>query len=360
MPQYLQRGSIPPKRHIAHRTSPGYQGEGIFYEEVISTEGFHRAYSIAYHLRPPTRVLAINAMPPKPVAMAEPDALRHIHLKTSKIMRVQDAIHGRLPLFQNADVRITRSRPALEQELFYRNTAQDELWFVRSGTGRLLSMFGSVPFRDLDYLVIPRCTTFKIEFDAIDQADLLIVESRGTIGFPSRYMNPDGQFRLGAPFCERDLRGLNGSSRSIPKDPTSLNCAMEIGGPSTSSGIIRSMSSDGMVLSIHSPSTLWISSRLPGWSINPHPSIKRSKPTGSSCAPLHLGCSIPILRPSRFLMRTAMSNRTNCSTTWPVSSGVGVVSNSIRSPCTRTGSPMAPTQGRSPRVAMRSGPTNWR
>ena len=185
MPQYLQRGSIPPKRHIAHRTSPGYQGEGIFYEEVISTEGFHRAYSIAYHLRPPTRVLAISAMAPKPVAMAEPDALRHIHLKTAKIMRVQDAIHGRLPLFQNADVRITRSRPALEQEFFYRNTAQDELWFVRSGTGRLLSMFGSVPFRDLDYLVIPRCTTFKVEFDAIDQADLLIVESKGTVGFPS-------------------------------------------------------------------------------------------------------------------------------------------------------------------------------
>lgn len=207
MPQYLQRGSIPPKRHIAHRTAPGYQGEGIYYEEVISTEGFHRAYSIAYHLRPPTRVLAISAMPPKPVAMAEPDALRHIHLKTAKIMRVQDAIHGRLPLFQNADVRITRSRPALQQEFFYRNTAQDELWFVRSGTGRLLSMFGSVPFRDLDYLVIPRCTTFKVEFDAIDQTDLLIVESKGTIGFPSRYMNPDGQFRLGAPFCERDLRG---------------------------------------------------------------------------------------------------------------------------------------------------------
>jgi hypothetical protein len=109
--------------------------------------------------------------------MAEADALRHIHLKTAKIDRVQDAIHGRLPLFQNADVRISRSRPALQQEFFYRNAAQDELWFVRSGTGRLLSMFGSVPFRDFDYLVIPRCTTIRIEFDAIDQADLLIVES---------------------------------------------------------------------------------------------------------------------------------------------------------------------------------------
>ena len=207
MPQYLQRGSIPAKRHTAHRTSPGYLGEGIYYEEVISTEGFHRAYSIAYHLRPPTRVLRIQAMPSTSVEMAPPDALRHIHLKTSKISRRADAIHGRLPLFQNSDLRISRSRPSEQQMALYRNAAQDELWFIRSGTGRLRSMFGSVAFRDLDYLVIPRCTTVQIEFDAIEQADMLIVESKGSIGFPSRYLNPDGQFRLGAPFCERDLRG---------------------------------------------------------------------------------------------------------------------------------------------------------
>jgi homogentisate 1,2-dioxygenase len=207
MPQYLKRGSIPAKRHIAHRTNPGYLNEGIYYEEVISTEGFHRAYSIAYHLQPPTRVLRISAMSNKPVELAPADALRHIHLKTAKIPRRQDAIHGRMPLFENSDLRICRCRPAEQQQVLYRNAAQDELWFIRSGTGRLQSMFGSVAFRDLDYLVIPRCTTVQIEFDAIEQADMLVVESKGTIGFPSRYLNPDGQFRLGAPFCERDLRG---------------------------------------------------------------------------------------------------------------------------------------------------------
>ncbi len=40
-----------------------------------------------------------------------------------------------------------------------------------------------------------------------EQADVLIVESNGDLGFPPRYLNPDGQFRLGAPFCERDLHG---------------------------------------------------------------------------------------------------------------------------------------------------------
>ena len=43
------------QRHTAHRTEGGYLGEGIFYEEVVSTHGFSRAYSIVYHRRPPTR-----------------------------------------------------------------------------------------------------------------------------------------------------------------------------------------------------------------------------------------------------------------------------------------------------------------
>ena len=59
MPFYRQLGSIPRKRHIEHRTSPGYRDEGIFYEEVITVAGFDRAYTIAYHLRPPTRVAKV-------------------------------------------------------------------------------------------------------------------------------------------------------------------------------------------------------------------------------------------------------------------------------------------------------------
>ena len=61
MPPYLRLGSIPPKRHIAHRREGGYRGEGIYYEEVVTTAGFGRAYSICYHLRPPTRVRKVEA-----------------------------------------------------------------------------------------------------------------------------------------------------------------------------------------------------------------------------------------------------------------------------------------------------------
>ena len=61
MPHYLKLGSLPKKRHIAHKAEPGYRNEGIYYEEVVTTAGFGRAYSIVYHLRPPTRVRKIEA-----------------------------------------------------------------------------------------------------------------------------------------------------------------------------------------------------------------------------------------------------------------------------------------------------------
>ena len=37
MPPYMRLGSIARKRHIAHRHEPGYRGEGIYYEEVVTT-----------------------------------------------------------------------------------------------------------------------------------------------------------------------------------------------------------------------------------------------------------------------------------------------------------------------------------
>ncbi len=55
MPFYRTLGSLPRKRHIEHRRGSGFRGEGIYYEEVVTLAGFGRAYSICYHLRPPSR-----------------------------------------------------------------------------------------------------------------------------------------------------------------------------------------------------------------------------------------------------------------------------------------------------------------
>jgi homogentisate 1,2-dioxygenase len=208
MPPYLQRGSFPPKRHTAHRTAPGYKGEGLFYEEVITTQGFGRAYSIVYHLRPPTRVRKVEPAGALPIAVAPNDVLRHHHLKAARMPAAGDPVTGRVPMFTNADVTLWRCRPSAAQAELYRNAAADEVLFVHKGRGTLHTLFGPLPFKPFDYVVVPKTTTYRVEFDpSAGQPDLLVIEARGNVGFPPRYLNPDGQFRLGAPFAERDLHG---------------------------------------------------------------------------------------------------------------------------------------------------------
>src|SRR5258708_681139 len=101
MPPYLRLGTIPPKRHTAHHPEPGFRGEGIYYEEVVTTAGFGRAYSIGYHLRPPTRVRKVEAAGETPIDLASETTLRHHHFKTGGIRASGNPITGRLPLLVN-------------------------------------------------------------------------------------------------------------------------------------------------------------------------------------------------------------------------------------------------------------------
>ncbi len=207
MPPYRQLGSFPRKRHIAHRHEPGFRGEGIYYEEVVTVGGFGRAYTICYHLRPPTRVRKVEPAGTMPLDIAEQNVLRHYHLKTGEIKAAGDPIRGRVPLMTNADVTIGRCRPALPQQELFRNATADEVLFVHKGNGTLHSMYGPLPFKPFDYVVIPRCTTYRLEFDNGVPPDLLVVEAAQSVVIPPRYLNPEGQLRLGAPYSERDLHG---------------------------------------------------------------------------------------------------------------------------------------------------------
>jgi homogentisate 1,2-dioxygenase len=207
MPPYRQLGSFPRKRHIAHRREGGYRHEGIYYEEVVTTAGFGRAYTICYHLRPPTRVRAVEPVASVPLEIVSESTLRHHHLKTDPMPPEGDPVSGRVPLLANADVILSRCRPMRPQESLFRNAAADEVVFIHQGQGRLHTMFGVVPFKPFDYIVIPRCTTYRLEFDHEPYPDLLIIEATGNVAIPARYLNPDGQLRMGAPYSERDLHG---------------------------------------------------------------------------------------------------------------------------------------------------------
>src|SRR5258708_7116690 len=177
MPPYVKFGSVPRKRHIALRAAPGYLNEGLYYEEVVGKVGFSRAYSIVYHLRPPTRVTKIEPAGTMTYDAAEQPALRHHHLKTKAIPTQGDPVTGRIPLLTNADVTLHRCRPAKPQAELFRNATADEVVFVHRGRGVLRTMFGVLPFQPFDYVVIPKCTTYEFAFDADTAPDLLVIES---------------------------------------------------------------------------------------------------------------------------------------------------------------------------------------
>ena len=104
-----------------------------------------------------------------------------------------------MPFLANSDVVIARCRPAQPQAELYRNALADEIIFVHRGRGMLQTMFGLLAVKPFDYVVIPRCTTYRLDFDAGASPDLLVIEASGNVGIPKRYVNPDGQIKMGAP-----------------------------------------------------------------------------------------------------------------------------------------------------------------
>src|SRR6201984_1696619 len=114
MPYYQKLGEMPRKHHIwFHRNGagPSYKNEGIAYEHVITTEGFNEAYSIMYHLRPPTRVRGVKLLKCEELKKVTDSPLRHHHLKTAEIPRKGDLYTGRIPILFNQDMTAWRCRP---------------------------------------------------------------------------------------------------------------------------------------------------------------------------------------------------------------------------------------------------------
>ncbi len=212
MPQYLRVGATPRKHHLRfpRARDASYKGEGLHYEHVVTTEGFDRAYSILYHAKPPTRVKAVELVREWAPRAAGPSPLRHHHLKSAGLARRGDPFTGRVPLLFNQDMICSRCRPATamaEGYDFYRNGQFDDIIFVWRGGGWLESPFGRLRYRTDDYIVIPRGTTYRLVPDDIAAEDYLVLESSHPVRLPARYLQPEGQIRMGAPYSERDFHG---------------------------------------------------------------------------------------------------------------------------------------------------------
>jgi len=132
-------------------------------------------------------------------------SLSHRHLKTADLPPFGDPVSGRIPLLVNEDVSIGFCRPAEPMNYFYKNADGDDLLFVQEGDGRLESIFGILPYRAGDYLVIPRGTIYRIVTES-SATRMLIIESASAIEVPRRYRNEYGQLLEHSPYCERDIR----------------------------------------------------------------------------------------------------------------------------------------------------------
>ncbi len=172
-------------------------------EEVFGLEGFSGNESILYHLQSPCRVSEIGAF--EPIVRDEwvPDAHAHRHLRTWDVAPAGDEIGGRRLLMWNEDVEISLCRPVEAMQGFYRNGEGDEVVFVHEGTGTLETIFGNVPYREGDYVVIPRGTTYRFAPEGSQRH--LVFESPGLIEIPRRYRNDYGQLLEHAPYYHRDI-----------------------------------------------------------------------------------------------------------------------------------------------------------
>ena len=158
MPMYQRLGDVPRKRHIQFRDNGT-----LLTEEVMGLEGFTGNESILYHLHSPCRVKELGGVRADRARGVGSRRARAPALPDVRDEPEGDEVTGRRLLMWNDDVEISLCRPAESMEYFYRNGEGDEVIFVHEGAGTLETIFGELPYKEGDYVVIPRGTTYRFK-----------------------------------------------------------------------------------------------------------------------------------------------------------------------------------------------------
>jgi homogentisate 1,2-dioxygenase len=202
MPVYQKHGKVPDKRHVVFRKKNGE----LYHEELFGTEGFSSTSSLVYHLNPPTMVKDIGKAYWAKPELAIEDNLKALSFKGLEVEPSDDYLESRKVFFFNDDMQIGMAAPKQTMvEYFFKNADSDEMLFIHKGSGCCKTMYGTVDFEYGDYVIIPRGTVYKLEFDTLDNK-ILFVEAHSPIRTPKRYRNEFGQLLEHSPFCERDFK----------------------------------------------------------------------------------------------------------------------------------------------------------
>ena len=207
MAYYRSVGSIPPKRHTQHRTPEG----GLYSEELMGEEGFSSDSSLLYHRGIPSAVVDAAPWEPADQSLAENRPLLPRHLRLHDLFpgeewKRADVVTGRRLVLGNGDVRISYVA-AGEASPLYRNAIGDECVYVESGAATVETVFGALPARQGDYVILPRATTHRWLPEGEEPLRGYVIEANSHIAPPPRYLSRYGQLLEHAPYCERDLHG---------------------------------------------------------------------------------------------------------------------------------------------------------
>ena len=161
MAHYRSCGDIPPKRHTQHRRPDG----GLYYEELMGEEGFSSDSSLLYHTGVPSAIVDAMTWEPGDLSTTPNHPLKPRHLRLHDLFpgedwKAVDAVTGRRLVLGNAEVRISYVA-AGEASPLYRNAAGDECVYVEAGAGTVQTVFGTLPVRAGDYVILPRSTTHR-------------------------------------------------------------------------------------------------------------------------------------------------------------------------------------------------------
>jgi homogentisate 1,2-dioxygenase len=231
MPYYRVTGEIPRKRHVRFRRPDG----GLYAEELMGEEGFAADSSLLYHAHLPTAIVKSEGLADAAAdaAITPNHPLLPRHFRTADLPAGGDLVLGRQLLMANDDVRISFAAADSPSGL-YRNSTGDEAVYLRAGSARFESVYGSIEAVAGDYVVVPSGTIHRwipsagraatvassggedasrgeeAGNGAAPPAEALVIEARGHIRPPRRYLSRYGQFLEHSPYSERDLRCPDG------------------------------------------------------------------------------------------------------------------------------------------------------
>lgn len=197
-------GTRPPKPHTTLYDDSGK----LMREQCVTREGFLGAFSILYFPHPPTDEHEVEpyAIPGFcPFELAEPGPLVRRHIRTQDLETTGDFLTARRTLLVNRNVHIGAVKTTEPAQRFFCNGDGDELYFSYDAAGRLESVYGILPFRKHDYVLIPKGTPYRLHVDG-HRGTFLVFEGRPWLGIPREFRNDWGQLTMFAPYTHRDFR----------------------------------------------------------------------------------------------------------------------------------------------------------